>query len=324
MEEQPMILSLQTLQKTLIAGIATSLLSLAAILWPVTLPAPLVFAPDAAATISTSHNWSGYTATNATFTSVSGMWTIPSASSSGHAAADAAWVGIGGIRRNDLVQAGTQNIIGSSGQISTTAFIEMLPRASQHIPMTVNPGDSVTVAVAQQSTDQWQFSFVDNTNGQTYVTTLAYHSSLSSAEWIEEDPSSRARLLPLDNFGTVQFSSGSAIQNGNSVNIAQANGQAMTMLDANCQALATPSALGGDGASFTITRSSVDTTPPVSDPEGSERGWRRDGNGIGQYPGGNQNCFVAPISVPNPATPPVWVPRPSQNFWGRWFRFFGR
>ncbi len=317
-----MILSLRAQHKTLIASFTISLLSLAAVFWPSASSAALEFGPNAAATMPTSHHWSGYTATNGTFTSVMGMWTVPTVTTNGRLAADAMWVGIGGVTRRDLVQGGTQNIIDNSGQISTTAFIEMLPEASQQIPLTVNPGDSVSVSVAQQSLDQWLFSFNDTTTGKSYNTTLTYHSSLSSAEWIEEAPSSRRRLLPLDNFGTVHLGGGLVTMNGNSVTIARANGQAMTMVDAICQPLATPSALGSDGASFTITRSQIDTTAPATGPEGNGRGTGRGGDGIGQYPGGNRDCFTAPNAVPNPA--PEVAPRPFLNFWSRWFQLFGR
>lgn len=321
-----MILLLRAQHRILIAGRMIGLLSLAAVLAASALaesasPASLEFGPNAAAANTTSHNWSGYTATDGTFTSVMGMWTVPSVSSNGQLAADAIWVGIGGITRRDLVQGGTQNIIDGSGQIKTTAFVEMLPRASQTIPLTVNAGDSVSVSVTQQSPDQWQFSFNDTTTGQSYNTILTYHSSLSSAEWIEEDPSSRGRLLPLDNFGTVKLSGGLVTKNGNSVTIAQANGQAMTMLDANCQTLATPSTLGSEGASFTITRSSINTTAPVSSPGSNGRGEGRGGYGIGQYPGGNRDCITAPATVPDSV--PGGVPRSYQNFWSRWFQFFG-
>ena len=45
----------------------------------------------------------------------------------------------------------------------------------------------------------------------TYQTTLHYASSLSSAEWIEEAPSSGRRIIPIDDFGTVQFTAAMTI-----------------------------------------------------------------------------------------------------------------
>jgi len=219
----------------------------------------LLFAPNVA-NVSTapdiSRNWSGYTATGRSFTSVTGTWTVPHVVSSGRNAADATWVGIGGIQSSDLIQSGTQDLISKSGQVTHSAFIEMLPNVAQQIPVTINGGDSITVSVTERSTNQWQISFKDNTNAQQpYTTTALYFSSLSSAEWIEEAPSNGRRILPLANFGTVDFSGGSTIENRNHDTIAQSNAQPVIMVNSSGQALATPSSLSSDGASFSITRS---------------------------------------------------------------------
>src|SRR5436309_15315674 len=56
-----------------------------------------------------SRNWSGYVATNKTFTSVTGTWIVPQVTPGSSSAADATWVGIGGLNRSDLIQSGTQN-----------------------------------------------------------------------------------------------------------------------------------------------------------------------------------------------------------------------
>src|SRR5690242_21850703 len=115
----------------------------------------------------------------------------------------------------------------------------MLPRASRPVPLQVHPGDSITVDIAEQSTDQWLIHFSNNTTGQTYDTTQTYTSSHSSAEWVEEAPSSAGRggILPLDNFGTIQFTGGSAVKNGQTVNIAESGARAITMVGNNNQAL---------------------------------------------------------------------------------------
>jgi len=274
-----MLASLLAQRKTLLASLAVLVLTIAPTPKPSTQPSLLMFGPNAArvGTAGTSRNWSGYAATRGTFTSVTGTWTVPQVSSNGHTAADATWVGIGGIKRNDLIQSGTQNIVSSSGQVTASAFFEILPHVSQPIAVTVRGGDSITVSIAQQSTNQWQISFTDTTNGQTYSTTVSYASSLSSAEWIEEAPTDGRRELPLDNFGSVQFSGGSTTENGNAVTISQANTQAITMVNLSRQPLATPSALGSDGASFTVTRSSAVSTPPIPELDRYPWVWTRRG-----------------------------------------------
>ena len=169
------------------------------------------------------------------------------------AGADAAWVGIGGVTSRDLIQAGTQQTVSGSGSTQYQAWVETLPQTSHPVPLTINPGDSVSVSINQlpQTQDQWQVAFTNNTTGQTYQVTEHYASSMSSAEWIEEAPSAaRGRQLPLDNFGSVDFSQASAVKDGQTVSIAGAGGQSVTMIGRGGQPLARPSGLGSDGASF--------------------------------------------------------------------------
>jgi len=212
---------------------------------------------------NTSHNWSGYAATGSGFTEVTGTWSVPQFSASGPAGIDAAWVGIGGVRSRDLIQAGTQESISGSGQTQYEAWIEMLPRTSRPVQLQVHPGDSVTVDISEQSPNQWLIQFSNNTTGQTFETTQQYQSSHSSAEWVEEAPSGgRGGVLPLDNFGTIQFSNSAATKNGQSLSIAAAGGTAITMLGNNDQALAVPSDLGADGASFSVSRTDAPATVP--------------------------------------------------------------
>src|SRR5579864_7007740 len=214
---------------------------------------------------NTSHNWSGYAATGGTYTEVTGTWTVPQFTADGPSGIDAAWVGIGGVRSRDLIQAGTQQTVSGSGSTQYEAWIEMLPRASRPVRLAVHAGDSVTVDIAEQAPDQWLIGFTNNTTGQTYDTTQTYTSSHSSAEWVEEAPSAAGRaggVLPLDNFGTIQFSSGSAVKNGQTVDIADSGARAITMVGSNDQALAVPSALSSDGASFTVSRTDAPATIP--------------------------------------------------------------
>jgi ketosteroid isomerase-like protein len=204
-----------------------------------------------------SQNWSGYAASGGTYTAVSGTWTVPQFTPDSPAGADAAWVGIGGVTSNDLIQAGTQQTVSGSGSTQYQAWVETLPQASHPVPLAVHSGDSVSVSITQQpqAQDQWLVAFTNNTTGQTYQVTEHYTSSMSSAEWIEEAPSAaRGRQLPLDNFGTIDFSAGSATKNGQPVTITSSGAQAVTMVGRGGQQLAKPSALGADGASFTVSR----------------------------------------------------------------------
>lgn len=231
----------------------------------------------------TTNNWSGYAATGGTFSGVSGTWTVPQASSSGETAADASWIGIGGIASDDLIQTGTQNVVSADGQVTSSAFYELLPDASEPIDaITVNPGDSITASISETASGQWSINIKDNTNGETYNTSVSYDSSQSSAEWIEEDPSDGVSEMPLDNFGTVAFSNSSAVENGNTVNLSSSNAQALTMVNDEDQTLASTSGITGSGSGFTVTRGSASTDGSSGEFDGTAGSWRRHGSGIGR------------------------------------------
>lgn len=210
---------------------------------------------------SQSSNWSGYSATGGKYTAVSGTWIVPQSTGTGNIASSATWVGIGGVASHDLIQAGTEDTSTGSGNVGYDAWIETLPQPSHRIPLAVSPGDSVSVSINEQGTNQWLIAFKNNTTGETYQTHVQYASSLSSAEWVEEAPSARRQLLPLDNFGAVQFTNGTAVKDGKTVTIAQANAQPITMINYRGDPLATTSALNSAGTGFTISRT---TTPPTT------------------------------------------------------------
>jgi hypothetical protein len=204
----------------------------------------------------TSRNWSGYVATGGTtYTSVSGTWIVPKPDA-GVPGIDATWVGIGGANTTDLIQAGTEATVNGDGTVTYDAWTETLPQAVRTVSLTVGPGDTVSVSITEQSSGVWLIDMKNVTTGKTYTTTIRYNSSKSSAEWIEEAPSVGRGIAPLDSFGTVKFSAGSTVVDGKRLTIAGAGGKAVTMANATNQPLAVPSALGGDGSSFTVTRTS--------------------------------------------------------------------
>ena len=221
-----------------------------------------------ARTSDTSSNWSGYVTSGGTYTSVTGTWTVPQvgATTSG---ADATWVGIGGVTGTDLIQAGTQ-ATSAGGAVSYEAWTELLPDSSHTVSLTVAPGDSVTVTITEQSSGQWLISMVNNTTKATYQRTVTYSSSRSSAEWIQEAPSSGRSIIPLDDFGSVRFSGASAVRDGKTLNLTALGATAVAMTNRSGQAIAQPSTLGADGSSFTVTRTSAPGTV-----QGGGRAFRR-------------------------------------------------
>lgn len=169
--------------------------------------------------------------------------------------ADSSWIGVGGVTSSDLIQVGTQNIISATGQVSTSAFYEMLPDASQTVPgVTVAEGDHMSASLQEVAAGQWTISITDTTDSESWTTTVAYSSSLSSAEWIEEDPSyANGKLIPFDNFGGAAFASALTTMNGTSVDLTGSTAQPVTMVDKSGQPVAVPSTIGADGSSFSVS-----------------------------------------------------------------------
>jgi hypothetical protein len=169
---------------------------------------------------NTSLNWAGYVASSGSYSGIGASWTVPTVTSTDNASADATWIGIGGVNSQDLIQAGTQ-AISQNGSINYIAWYELLPADMIQIPLTVSSGNSVTVSLAENSGNLWTINFRNNSTNQNYTTTVNYASVNSSAEWIEEMPTlaGSSSFIPLDNFGSVQFSSGYVVQNGNTLNI---------------------------------------------------------------------------------------------------------
>lgn len=194
-------------------------------------------------------------ATSGTFTSVSGSWTATRPTAKGSSSADATWIGIGGVTKTDLIQAGTANVVDAAGNVTTTAFYELLPAAAQNIiSMTVNPGDSMTSTISYAG-GKWTISITDVTTGQNFTKVLTYASSFSSVEWIQEAPTNLSgSLYTLDGFGTASFSRGSAVNNGASTTIFNAGVSSINMVDSTSKVIAKTLALGSDGASFSVVR----------------------------------------------------------------------
>lgn len=218
-------------------------------------PTPSPSPAPVAVTGYESSNWSGYMATAGGYTGISGSWAVPTVSGSGASvSADAAWIGIGGVTSEDLIQVGTEDQVAGNGSPSYSAFYEMLPAVSTLVPtMTVNAGDEMTADLTETAANIWKITISDLTDQESFSTTVPYVSSESSAEWIEEDPSfGSGGLIPFDNFGSVTFTGAQTVQNGAAVNLIGANVSAITLVNYRGQAVATPSAVSADGSTFRV------------------------------------------------------------------------
>jgi len=203
-----------------------------------------------------SSNWAGYMSTKGYFSGITATWTVPLAfGNNGHISGDATWIGIGGITSSDLIQVGTQNSVSANGQVSSSAFYEILPAGPQTISsITITPGSTITVSISKAEPNLWSVTTTNQSNGETYNIYLLYQSSGSSAEWIEEDPTvTSGQLLPLDDFGKVSFSAGSVTVNGSFNDLTDSNAQPISMVNQSKLILAKPTNINNSGSGFTVT-----------------------------------------------------------------------
>lgn len=220
------------------------------------------FAADTVAAVSS--NWAGYIAQNGAYTGVSGTWIVPTIAPSATVTSNATWVGIGGKTSGDLIQAGVYEIANSDG-VTYQVWYELLPADSIAIPLTVSPGDSISVAILETSQDIWNIVITNNTTHQQFEKTVQYHSSLSSAEWIQERPLLNQSLAPLSGFTPVTFTGVTAVQNGQRVGLSQTNATIINLINASSNfALAVPSPVTADGLSFNISRTSAPSSTDIS------------------------------------------------------------
>jgi len=142
------------------------------------------------------------------------------------------WVGIGGYCENagcttvdnTLIQLGTEHDVSSRRAAQYYAWVEVLPNypilispsypycQSLSCAYAVDPGDAITASLSCKSncsnpgqTQSWHLTMKNATKGWTFSTTVSYASTLLSAEWIQEAPSSSAGVLPLADFVTITF-----------------------------------------------------------------------------------------------------------------------
>lgn len=203
---------------------------------------------------SNSLNWSGYAATNATFTDVKGSWIQPAATCNGKSSYSSFWIGLDGDSSSTVEQIGTEADC-SKGKPAYYAWWEMFPNVSHTIGnFPVTPGVRYTAEVQYAGGPNFTLRLSGGGNTPFADTeSLGLDPALSSAEWIAEAPSACAktcRELPLTNFGTVSFSGASA--NGGPINDSAWSFDPLTMITNGGATKATPSSLDSTGSAFSI------------------------------------------------------------------------
>ncbi len=204
-------------------------------------------------TVVTSENWAGYVATGATgkFTSVSASWVQPAATCTSGDQYSAFWVGLDGYTSSTVEQTGSAaDCTGKTA--SYYAWWEIYPAAETEISEPVAPGDTFTASV-NYTGGEYVLTIADTTHPWSFTITQPESAAKrSSAEVIAEAPccTSRGGILPLTNFGTVDFAS--ALVNGSA--LAGYTPVEIKMRDTTITAI-TPS--GADGEAFGVTYSAV-------------------------------------------------------------------
>ena len=201
------------------------------------------------ATATTSENWSGYAATSGQFTSVSAAWTQPAVTCTAQETFSSFWVGLDGDGTQTVEQTGTEADC-AGGTAAYSGWYEMFPADPVTYSNPVQPGDAMSASVTTSGNGTFTLTLTDQTQGWNQVTTqTSATAQLGSAEVIAEAPSSTTGVLPLSNFGTVNFSTATAngAPIGNNANLSE-----LTMVSASGVTEATPSALTG-GNAFAVT-----------------------------------------------------------------------
>jgi hypothetical protein len=219
----------------------------------------LSLVPHAKANTNQSNNWFGYdqgTLEQGTklFNSITGDWTVPTASqhTSGQAEASSDWIGIGGgcidagctATDSTLIQTGTEQDVAAGGGASYSAWWELVPVPSLTISgMSVSPGDHMHASIAEvvPNANVWKIQINDVTKGESFSTTVPYTSTHGTAEWIEETPleiGTNAGLASLPNLTNPAFTSGTT--NGAPVKLKTS--EQIQLTDSSGKVIGTPSA----------------------------------------------------------------------------------
>jgi hypothetical protein len=209
---------------------------------------------------ATSENWSGYAESGApgTFTSVSSFWTEPTVTCAAQQTFSSFWVGLDGDGTQSVEQTGTEADC-NNGVATYQGWFEMFPNAPVFYNNPVAPGDTMSASVVANGGGAFTLTLSDQTRGWTQTTSqTSATAQLGSAEIIAEAPSDTNGVLPLSNFGTVNFANAMI----NNAALAAASPTELTMVSAAGVTEATPSAVtNGDDFSVTWDSSGTASSP---------------------------------------------------------------
>ncbi len=187
------------------------------------------------------------------------------------------WVGLGGFDpgSNALEQIGTEVDCTPAGRVSSSAWYELVPAASQSITLRVRPGDAMFATVIVIG-NRVLVQLNNTTTHQVFIKALrASVVDVSSADWIVEAPSNcigtACQTLPLANFGSATIGMAQAQSTTGHVGTISdpvwgwtkirliPGGRRFVVFNGTGvpTGVATPSTLTGNGTSFKVSFSQV-------------------------------------------------------------------
>lgn len=213
-----------------------------------------------------SLNWAGYavTASANSVTFAAGSWKIPSVDCSATKKAYSSfWVGIDGYSSSTVEQTGTDSDC-RTGVASYYAWYEFYPNPPVNVPLTIKPGDVISAQVNYVGNGVFTVSITDvNTRKSSGGSATVSSAQRSSAECIAEAPSIGGSITRLAKFGTVYYGyDNTGVASTCYATIGGVSGSfgsfgsatvEIIMVTMSLVVKAQPSALSGDGLSFSVT-----------------------------------------------------------------------
>jgi len=155
-----------------------------------------------------SNSWAGIVLAGyppGTFVAVTGTFVVPTPSAPNGAVS--VWVGIDGYTcGNAILQTGV-DISYENGDVSLQPWHEWYPDYAYDFSISINPGDSVQLTVNAYTTTTGLVTIDNLTTGQhvSQPVSSSYALCEQDAEWIVEDYEEGGSLVPICDFGKIQF-----------------------------------------------------------------------------------------------------------------------
>ncbi|KAJ5120986.1 uncharacterized protein N7515_008947 [Penicillium bovifimosum] len=169
-----------------------------------------------------SKNWAGVVReeppASATYNAVSATFTVPTPTAtdnSGDMQAVSAWVGIDGdTYTKAILQTGIDSYI-QNGEQTFDAWYEWYPKNAENFDLKLSAGDVIIAKVESSSPSRGVAIIENKSTGKSVTKTLDAPSTSATlagqnAEWIVEDFNAGSTMVPLVNFGKVDFTGAQA------------------------------------------------------------------------------------------------------------------